>query len=123
MKRIVWDNARVSTRLRDIRKASGYKSAKAFTDKFELVYSTYSQHEKGTRSISIVDLFNYCTLLNVSFDDFFQDISSDSIRKKCNTNHQYASYEEKPLTHFNISHDNTHIELLKHTLITPNKAF
>lgn len=55
----------VSKRLKIVRVASGYHSAKEFTEKHSIPSSTYSQHENGRRMLSIENIINYAELTNV----------------------------------------------------------
>lgn len=56
---------KISKRLRIVRIASGYNSAKDFTEKFNIPSSTYSQHETGKRMLSIENIVNYAKLTSV----------------------------------------------------------
>ncbi|MBA2648730.1 MAG: helix-turn-helix transcriptional regulator [Legionella sp.] len=55
----------IPKRLKIIRVAAGYQTAKAFTDKNGIPASTYSQHENGKRSLSLENIVNYATLCHV----------------------------------------------------------
>jgi hypothetical protein len=55
----------VSKRLRIARLASGYNSAKEFTEKHSIPASTYSQHENGKRMLSVENIIHYSELTNV----------------------------------------------------------
>ena len=55
----------VSKRLKIARIASGYKTAKEFTEKYNIPTSTYCQHEGAKRALSIENLLNYAELTNV----------------------------------------------------------
>lgn len=55
----------ISKRLKIIRLASGYNSAKEFTEKYSIPSSTYCQHENGKRMLSIENIIHYAELTNV----------------------------------------------------------
>lgn len=56
----------VGKRLRTARIASGFRSARAFSQKHNIPESTYSQHENGKRSLSPKMLILYAQRLSVS---------------------------------------------------------
>lgn len=53
----------IGQRLRAIRKAAGYHSAKSFAKQHKFPESTYSQHETGKRSINAETLLEYSRLI------------------------------------------------------------
>ena len=55
----------VSKRLKIARVASGYHSAKEFTEKYAIPSSTYCQHENGNRALTLENVATYAQLLNV----------------------------------------------------------
>ncbi len=55
----------VAKRLRMVRIASGYCSAKEFTKKYSIPASTYSQHENGKRILSLENIIHYAELTSV----------------------------------------------------------
>lgn len=55
----------VSMRLKIARIASGYHSAKEFTEKYFIPASTYCQHENGKRVLSLENIIHYADLTNV----------------------------------------------------------
>ena len=55
----------ISKRLKIARLASGYNSAKKFTEKYSIPPSTYSQHENAKRILSIENIMYYSKLFNV----------------------------------------------------------
>lgn len=55
----------ISIRLKISRIASGFKTAKDFTEKNSIATSTYCQHELGKRSLSIENLLNYAHITKV----------------------------------------------------------
>ena len=55
----------VSIRLKMARIASGFHSAKEFTEKYSIPASTYSQHENGKRALSLENITHYADLTNV----------------------------------------------------------
>lgn len=56
----------IGKRLRMARKASGYKSARAFATKHDIPESTYSQHETGKRSLNPELMILYSDRLGIS---------------------------------------------------------
>lgn len=56
----------ISERLKNARKAAGYKSAKQFAQKNNIPPTTYSQHEASKRSLSIEVAKRYCEYLNIN---------------------------------------------------------
>lgn len=59
---------RLGARLRVARKASGYRTAKAFILKHKIPASTYSQHESGARMPDEETLKFYSKKLGINFD-------------------------------------------------------
>ena len=55
----------ISKRLKIARIASGYKTAKDFAAQHDIPNTTYSQHESGKRALSVENLCNYASLLNI----------------------------------------------------------
>ena len=55
----------ISKRLKMTRIASGYHSAKEFTEKYSIPSSTYCQHENGKRMLSIENIIHYAELTDV----------------------------------------------------------
>lgn len=55
----------LSFRLKLARNLRGYSKSKDFAEGFNLPYSTYSQHEVGSRSMSIKVLFEYSNMLGI----------------------------------------------------------
>lgn len=58
----------VCVRLKQLRIARGFTTAKAFALKHRLKVSTYSLHEAGTRAMSFQIIEHYCQLLNIDKD-------------------------------------------------------
>lgn len=56
---------KISKRLKIARIASGYTTAKEFTNKFSIPSSTYSQHENGKRLLSIEHIMFYSDLIDL----------------------------------------------------------
>ena len=56
----------IGNRLRAARKAAGFKSARAFAEKYEIPESTYSQHELGKRSLNADTLMKYSALCAIN---------------------------------------------------------
>jgi transcriptional regulator with XRE-family HTH domain len=57
-----------AARLRQARKAAGYKKAAQFADAFGFPYFTYASHENGNRNIKHAILERYAQALRVSLD-------------------------------------------------------
>ncbi len=55
----------IAKRLKLARIASGYQSAKIFTNKYNIPSSTYCNHENGNRSLTLDNINNYAKLLNI----------------------------------------------------------
>lgn len=55
----------VSKRLKIARIASDFKTAKEFAEKNKIPVTTYSQHERGVRALSIENLINYAALTKI----------------------------------------------------------
>lgn len=55
----------ISKRLKMVRIASGYNTAKEFTEKYSIPASTYSQHENGKRGLSIENIIHYAEVIKV----------------------------------------------------------
>lgn len=55
----------LSFRLKLARKLRGYLRSKDFAERFNVPYSTYSQHEVGSRSMSTKVLFEYSDMLGI----------------------------------------------------------
>lgn len=55
----------LSFRLKLARKLRGYSKSKDFAESFDVPYSTYSQHEVGSRSMSTKVLFEYSDMLGI----------------------------------------------------------
>lgn len=55
----------ISKRLKIARIANGYKTAKDFATQHDIPNTTYSQHESGKRALSVENLCNYASLLNI----------------------------------------------------------
>lgn len=62
------DTIRLGARLRAARKAAGFKTSKAFLNKYNIPASTYSQHESGSRIPDDETLKYYSKLFDVNFD-------------------------------------------------------
>ena len=57
--------ADIPKRLKIARIASGFKTAKEFTEKYMIPASTYSQHENGKRTLSLENIISYSELFKV----------------------------------------------------------
>ena len=55
-------------RLKLARKTVGFKTAKAFTDKYGFPASTYCQHETGARNFDDATIKEYSKILKVNYD-------------------------------------------------------
>jgi len=56
----------IGRRLRNARRACGYRSARAFATKYQVPESTYSQHETGKRSLSPELMIFYAKCLGLN---------------------------------------------------------
>jgi transcriptional regulator with XRE-family HTH domain len=56
----------IGLRLQIARKTAGYKRAKNFADKHGIPLSTYTQYEKGKRSLTAESLMKYGNLLHIN---------------------------------------------------------
>ncbi|HCC3261897.1 helix-turn-helix transcriptional regulator [Legionella pneumophila serogroup 1] len=56
----------IAKRLKIVRIASGYSTAKEFTTAFKIPASTYSQHENGKRALSLEHILFYAELLQIN---------------------------------------------------------
>lgn len=57
--------ADIPARLKIVRIASGYRTAKEFTEKFKIAPSTYSQHENKKRALSLENILSYAEIFKV----------------------------------------------------------
>lgn len=55
----------LGSRLKAVRKAANFKSAKEFAEKHNIPATTYGQHEAGKRAIGVETLLHYCDALRV----------------------------------------------------------
>lgn len=55
----------IPKRLRIVRVASGYPSAKSFIEQHGIPASTYSQHENGSRALTLENVAHYAQLFNI----------------------------------------------------------
>lgn len=55
----------ISKRLKISRIAAGYPTSKDFTEKHSIPSTTYWQHENGKRALTIENLFNYASIINI----------------------------------------------------------
>lgn len=55
----------ISQRLKVVRKAAGFNTAKSFAESQGIPVTTYCQHESGKRSLNIESLINYSTILKI----------------------------------------------------------
>ncbi len=57
------------TRLQELRKAAGFKSAKAFADYMDISVGTYTDYEQGRRMFSLDKAWDFCDALGCSLDE------------------------------------------------------
>lgn len=57
--------ADIPKRLKIVRIASGYKTARELIEKYAIPASTYSQHENGKRTLSLENIINYSDLFKI----------------------------------------------------------
>lgn len=60
----------MKTRLQEIRRAAGYKSANDFAEAHGLNSGTYTAHEQGKRELSLSKTWEYSQILHCSVSDF-----------------------------------------------------
>ncbi len=82
----------ISQRLKIVRVASGYLSAKEFTDKFKIPPSTYNQHENGKRTLSLENIFFYCEIFHIEPAWFILGLGNP-----CPDDENYTELEKKIL--------------------------
>ncbi len=56
----------VGARLRQARRASGFRSASAFSSANNIPTTTYNNHENGFREVNATLILKYCRLLEIS---------------------------------------------------------
>lgn len=59
----------METRLKEIRKSRGYKSAKAFAESIGMQEKTYRNYEQGVRNLYLDVACELCTALDCSLDE------------------------------------------------------
>lgn len=59
----------MNTRLKEIRKAKGFKSAKAFADSIGMQEKTYRNYEQGARNLYLDVACQLCTALGCTLDE------------------------------------------------------
>ena len=59
----------MDTRLKEIRKAKGYKSAKAFAESIGMQEKTYRNYEQGVRNLYLDVACELCTALGCTLDE------------------------------------------------------
>ena len=59
----------METRLKEIRKAKGYKSAKAFAESIGMQEKTYRNYEQGARNLYLDVACELCTALDCTLDE------------------------------------------------------
>lgn len=59
----------MKTNLQRLRKAAGYKSARAFAEAHSIPIPTYTGHEQGTRSLNMDTAWKYADIFQVSLDE------------------------------------------------------
>ena len=57
------------TRLQELRKAAGFKSAKAFADYMNMSVGTYTDYEQGRRTFSLDKAWDFCDALGCTLDE------------------------------------------------------
>lgn len=57
------------TNLQKLRKAAGYKSARAFAEHIGMNVATYTDYEQGRRSFTLEKAWEFADILQVSLDD------------------------------------------------------
>lgn len=62
----------LKNRLREERINAGYNTAKEFCTKYRIPYTTYTQHENGSRQMTIEILDKYAGLLNKKYWDLIR---------------------------------------------------
>lgn len=60
----------MKTRLQEMRKQAGYRSANDFAAEHGLNPGTYTAHEQGKRDLTLAKAWEYARMLGCSVDDF-----------------------------------------------------
>lgn len=82
----------IAQRIKISRIASGYLSAKDFTDKLKIPASTYNQHENGKRALSLENIIMYSEIFHVETIWLITGIGNP-----CNEDEKYFELEKKIL--------------------------
>lgn len=56
----------IAKRLKEARKARGFKAARTFSKLHQIAESTYAQHESGKRKLNITTLLEYSDLMQIN---------------------------------------------------------
>ena len=59
----------LKTKLQELRKKAGYKSARAFADEIHMSVGTYTDYEQGRRKFSLEVAWTFADKLRVSLDE------------------------------------------------------
>lgn len=82
----------IAQRIKISRIASGYLSAKDFTEQFKIPASTYNQHENGKRALSLDNIIMYSEIFHVETIWLITGIGNP-----CNQDEKYFELEKKIL--------------------------
>lgn len=63
------DKKEIGTRLRELRKRAGYRSAKAFAEVVGFSTTGYAEYEQGRRGLSYENAWKIADALNISLDE------------------------------------------------------
>lgn len=90
----------MKTQLQRIRKARGFKSAKAFADHIGMSKNTYTNYEQGTRSLTLDIAWKFadaleCTLDELAGRDFVAKDYQDSRQAALNEDYSQLSESMK----------------------------
>lgn len=90
----------MNTRLKEIRKAKGFKSAKAFADSIGMQEKTYRNYEQGVRNLYLDVACELCTALGCTLDELVgNEPKRDAAQPTKNDEHEilmlYRNMDEK----------------------------
>ncbi|WP_158007031.1 helix-turn-helix domain-containing protein [Piscirickettsia litoralis] len=74
----------VGRRLKTVRKARGYKTAKEFAEKNSINVTTYVHHEAGTRRLHPELIIRYCDVLHISSNWLIQGYGNSGLERPLN---------------------------------------
>lgn len=96
----------MKTNLQAIRKAAGYKSAKAFAEYINMSVGTYTQYEQGQISLSLEKAWEFADALDCTLDEL-------AGRKRPNKD-QFDHHKEALIEHYENMNEQGRSRLAEH---------